>query len=484
MAVKGIYVDVVAVVQAIWISAGIIGFWELIVHLKRWKYLIRIPDQIWVYIEFIVPIVGLWIWNWFIAIPSLSVYIVLTITMIDLQRHLHKKIAFPLLTAILLQAMLALLFANWRAHVFILWGILLFTEGVAFAAVAIRRSPMWGIYTLLALAALAPWLKLQGPFGTATNLLQLLAVLLPFITYVNERLHRETVLRERNEDPLTELLNRRGYDAWVSRHTPVIGAALMIDLDDFKFVNDTFGHEVGDRLLIEVAHRLERSVGEDDAVIRWGGDEFVVLLEEQADRDFLQIADKIHRHLITVPIYIGGNPEPYYLRATIGAASGILNEALIAMADKALLLGKRTNKNKVVWDIAQKAHDDAEQKRLQWVGDAFKQIMEKTPKGFVLTDEMHRIIEVNPVYERISGFSRTELIGNKPRMLASPYHNNAKVYDSLNQTLAEAGYWEGHFINKKPSGEIWVAACTISVIKVGEKVVGYWALVEEEAYKE
>ncbi len=485
MTVKGIYIDVNAVVQAIWISAGIIGFWELIVHLRRWKYLNKIPDIIWVYIEFTAPIAGLWIWNWFIAMPSLSVYIVLTITLMDLQRHLHKKFAYPMLLAVLLQGLQFLLFSGWKHYEIILWVILLLTEGLAFVAVSIRRSPIWGIYTLLALAALAPWLHLQGPFGTAINLLQLLTVLLPFITYVNERLHRETVLRERNEDSLTGLLNRRGYESWLLHHQAAVsGAALMVDLDEFKYVNDTFGHELGDRLLIEVAHRLERSIEEKDAVIRWGGDEFVVLLMEHDHRDIKGAAEKIHHHLITAPVYISGNPEPYYLRATIGATFGTLNEELIAVADKALLLGKRTNKNKVVWDIDEKSPVEVEEKRLQWVGDAFKQIMERTPKGFVLTDERHRIIEVNPVYERITGYSRAELIGNKPRMLASPSHNNAIVYDSLIRALLEEGYWEGRFINKKSSGQIWVAACTITVIKVGEKVVGYWALVEEEAYRE
>jgi diguanylate cyclase (GGDEF)-like protein len=92
-------------------------------------------------------------------------------------------------------------------------------------------------------------------------------------------------------DPLTRLPNRRLLRDRVEhalvlrarRHTGV--GALFVDLDDFKQVNDTFGHEIGDVVLIEVARRLADRVRGCDTLARLGGDEYVMLLEELVDQE-------------------------------------------------------------------------------------------------------------------------------------------------------------------------------------------------------
>ena len=87
-------------------------------------------------------------------------------------------------------------------------------------------------------------------------------------------------------DALTQLPNRRLYSiAWNRRRPPANGqcryvALMFLDLDNFKPLNDTHGHDVGDLLLIEVAHRITPCVREMDTVARFGGDEFVVILGE------------------------------------------------------------------------------------------------------------------------------------------------------------------------------------------------------------
>ncbi|OAN71020.1 diguanylate cyclase [Jannaschia sp. EhC01] len=92
-----------------------------------------------------------------------------------------------------------------------------------------------------------------------------------------------TITRESNEDPLTGLSNRRHFeahvDSWVTalRNGGGDFAILYIDLDRFKAVNDTLGHEVGDRLLVAVASMLKRITSNSDLVARLGGDEFVIL---------------------------------------------------------------------------------------------------------------------------------------------------------------------------------------------------------------
>lgn len=84
------------------------------------------------------------------------------------------------------------------------------------------------------------------------------------------------------EDPLTGLANRRRFDERLAEGRD--SALLLIDLDDFKRVNDTLGHEAGDRLLQAVAGRLRAGVSRVDLVARLGGDEFAVLLADRGKR--------------------------------------------------------------------------------------------------------------------------------------------------------------------------------------------------------
>jgi diguanylate cyclase (GGDEF)-like protein/PAS domain S-box-containing protein len=90
-------------------------------------------------------------------------------------------------------------------------------------------------------------------------------------------------------DPLTMLPNRRllmdrlGHAIETARRKHNNGALLFIDLDNFKSLNDTLGHDKGDQLLAQVARRLEKSIRKSNTVARWGGDEFVILLEDLAD---------------------------------------------------------------------------------------------------------------------------------------------------------------------------------------------------------
>ena len=86
-------------------------------------------------------------------------------------------------------------------------------------------------------------------------------------------------------DPLTGVLNRRGFEVNATRHLAqsddmAEGALLFIDLNDFKQINDKFGHEVGDELLKHVASRLKKRLRPSDIIARPGGDEFVALVPD------------------------------------------------------------------------------------------------------------------------------------------------------------------------------------------------------------
>ncbi|MDH4107818.1 MAG: EAL domain-containing protein [Gammaproteobacteria bacterium] len=107
------------------------------------------------------------------------------------------------------------------------------------------------------------------------------------------------LLRLANHDPLTGLFNRRRFSEELDRElrsasrTRARGALFFVDLDQFKYINDTCGHPAGDRLIKKVADRLTRSVGDDGIVARFGGDEFAILAPGVNKREATEMAEVI-----------------------------------------------------------------------------------------------------------------------------------------------------------------------------------------------
>jgi diguanylate cyclase (GGDEF)-like protein len=156
-------------------------------------------------------------------------------------------------------------------------------------------------------------------------------------------------------DPLTGLLNRRALYEIGARvvarsrreHAPVVVA--YIDLDGFKAINDTAGHEAGDRLLQEVAGRLQVAVRPSDLVARLGGDEFALLLPDLGQGDAEAILERIRVAVCAVL-----TPGGAQVTASIGAA-GFADppdhlDGMVARADEALYRAKREGKNRARYE--------------------------------------------------------------------------------------------------------------------------------------
>lgn len=170
---------------------------------------------------------------------------------------------------------------------------------------------------------------------------------------ITEHLKNETRLRDIAEkDQLTGLINRAFFNdrldialKGVKRFGAV--ALMFIDLDEFKHVNDTIGHDAGDSLLREVANRLGDSVRQVDTIARIGGDEFTVILTNvQNTRSITAIADKLLESLAE-PIIV--NNRPMYVSCSIGIAvaetDGSDTKQLLKQADAALYKAKDAGKN-------------------------------------------------------------------------------------------------------------------------------------------
>lgn len=174
-----------------------------------------------------------------------------------------------------------------------------------------------------------------------------------FLLMISDRLNRE-LLVQAMRDPLTHLFNRRAFEEIAFRE--ISGAArtssglalLMIDLDQFKQVNDRYGHTAGDEVLIRVASTLRDSLRDEDFLCRWGGDEFLALLPRARRVQAQNVAERILESFDAMDFSLDG--DPIDIAVSIGIVTnetGIRDLAsLIAIADSALYEAKNTGRRR------------------------------------------------------------------------------------------------------------------------------------------
>jgi diguanylate cyclase (GGDEF)-like protein len=188
-------------------------------------------------------------------------------------------------------------------------------------------------------------------FAIATLVVLRLAIALRALRGSLEQRHRLQVELEHqaNHDALTGLANRslfaaRLQDALLAGRAT---AVLFVDLDDFKAVNDTFGHEAGDQLLQQVAGRIEANLRADDLAARFGGDEFAVLLLDVDHRGAAEQTAKRLLEALRVPVAFGDRVA--VARASIGVAQGRGGDSDVLMrnADIAMYLAKSQGKDRL-----------------------------------------------------------------------------------------------------------------------------------------
>ena len=157
-------------------------------------------------------------------------------------------------------------------------------------------------------------------------------------------------------DPLTGLYNRKHFFAAMEREVRRAArmgrgfGVLMLDLDDLKPVNDTFGHQYGDRLLRNVTEVIARTVRATDTAARYGGDEFVVLLPETDPEGAYVVAEKLRRDMAGMAIRV--DERSVRTSVSVGLVSypedGQTVEQLISVVDAAMYEAKRRGKNQIV----------------------------------------------------------------------------------------------------------------------------------------
>jgi diguanylate cyclase (GGDEF)-like protein len=153
-------------------------------------------------------------------------------------------------------------------------------------------------------------------------------------------------------DPLTGLANRRHLDeqlavhaASAQRHHHDLSVA-VVDIDNFKHVNDTFGHNAGDAVLREVARRIADSARIEDVVGRWGGEEFIVILPHCDVAGAADVSERIRRAVSASPVHADlGVAIP--VTVSVGCTGGT-DDQLIERADAALYAAKKAGRDRTV----------------------------------------------------------------------------------------------------------------------------------------
>jgi diguanylate cyclase (GGDEF)-like protein len=165
-------------------------------------------------------------------------------------------------------------------------------------------------------------------------------------------------------DSLTGLFNRRAFEKKIHEeferskryHNPL--SLLILDIDNFKLINDTYGHHGGDAALVKISETFREKTRQSDFPSRYGGEEFVLVLPESDQDSALQVASKIHEAIRSCSF--GTTGRPFTLTVSIGVSSTSTKfysdwRELLDDADRALYLAKNSGKDRVeIWESEKK----------------------------------------------------------------------------------------------------------------------------------
>ena len=168
----------------------------------------------------------------------------------------------------------------------------------------------------------------------------------------NHQILTEKIKRLAEEDYLTKLYNRRKIHEVVeneilrSRRYNSTFAVILLDIDNFKKTNDTFGHNIGDKLLVDIANIIRQTIRESDIAGRWGGEEFLVFCPQTGADGAFALAEKLRTNIAKYEF-----EEVGYKTASFGVAQierSDTVQGLISRADTALYGAKNAGKNMVL----------------------------------------------------------------------------------------------------------------------------------------
>ncbi|BAN36123.1 hypothetical protein; putative EAL, GGDEF, GAF domains [Sulfuricella denitrificans skB26] len=259
-------------------------------------------------------------------------------------------------------------------------------------------------------------------------------------------------------DPLTNLLNRRAFQEVVNREYACAKRSakpfsmLLFDLDRFKMLNDNYGHDIGDKILLGVSDTAKITLRTTDWLSRWGGEEFLAILPDTDERGAFKIAERLRGEIEKFSIQL--NNQKIKTTASIGIASyprdGDTPDFLLKAADAALYEAKKSGRNRVVeardkrevYSIAAKLNTAIESNRLM---PAYQVIVDlKTGKPVAeealarLIDESGNVIEATDFISAAMELQLTHLVD---------YQIIRQTMSHCATNIASGGQDIAHFVN-------------------------------------
>jgi len=200
------------------------------------------------------------------------------------------------------------------------------------------------------------WVKLEGNPINQTK--DELLILWSFLDVDKEVKYREELKLLASTDPMTKLLNRRFFPEMadgiieLSKRKHLSTSVLMLDIDKFKSINDTYGHKVGDDVIIAFSQTLKKMTRKSDLLCRWGGEEFIVLLPNTNLDGAYTTATKIRQNIASLKFTL---EEQKSLQFTVSIGVSEIHieqkeslESAINRADSALYRAKESGRNRVI----------------------------------------------------------------------------------------------------------------------------------------
>jgi diguanylate cyclase (GGDEF)-like protein len=240
------------------------------------------------------------------------------------------------------------------------------------ATIAVLSLPVLALFALLDPRLPPETARFRVMVTLATMFLMALLIFIQHHRLNAELKRTNTVLEEASlTDPLTGLRNRRyvsatieadalqAQRAYADGHDPRTRDLVfyLIDVDNFKEINDRFGHDIGDRVLIEMARRLSSSIRHSDVLVRWGGEEFLIVSRYTDRREAELLAERVLAAIADTP-FVLRNPEETITRTcSMGWAAfpwvpndarAVGYEEVLTLADRGLNQAKRAGKNRAV----------------------------------------------------------------------------------------------------------------------------------------
>lgn len=243
--------------------------------------------------------------------------------------------------------------------------------------------------------------------------------------YVNYRSVHEKAIRDTHQavehDALTNALTRRGLANWLERSKSRgddEGVIVFCDLDNFKWINDTWGHDAGDRVLQEFVRRIGQGLRETDAIARFGGNEYQIWIPMKDAGTAEHIVQTLHALATYGAYHVLPEHKGIHIGVSMGWTYGAFSEERVFEADSALLSAKKAGKNRVARSMMSDTNrveiDDACDPNLYWLTNVSQALWSGVHYPFVLTDKSGRILVANEAYEHLVGRTFDELRGNKP----------------------------------------------------------------------